>query len=54
MLQNLQKKKLFLITLTGFSKNNPLSKNQEALIFGVNSKAYNIIETTHQIYYFRS
>ena len=49
MLQNLQKKKLFLITLTGFSKNNPLSKLGNINLW-VNSKAYNIIETIHQIY----
>ena len=44
-----KKKKLFLITLTGFSKNNPLSKLGSINLW-VNSKAYNIIETTHQIY----
>uniref|UniRef100_UPI00094CEFF4 SIS domain-containing protein n=1 Tax=Pelagibacter ubique TaxID=198252 RepID=UPI00094CEFF4 len=44
-----KKKKLFLITLTGFSKNNPLSKLGNINLW-VNSKAYNIIETIHQIY----
>lgn len=44
-----KKKKLFLITLSGFSKNNPLSKLGNINLW-VNSKAYNIIETIHQIY----
>lgn len=44
-----KKKKLFLITLTGFSKNNPIKKLGNINLW-VNSKAYNIIETIHQIY----
>ncbi len=41
------KKKLNLITFSGFSKDNPLKKLGKINIW-VNSKIYNIIETTHQ------
>ncbi len=42
-----KKKKLKLITLTGFSKNNSLSKTGK-INFWVNSKKYNVIENIHQ------
>ena len=42
------KKKLDLITLSGFSKNNSLKKKGK-VNFWVDSKKYNIIENTHQI-----
>ena len=38
-----------IITLTGFKKNNNLSKMGN-INFWVNSKNYNLIENTHQIY----
>lgn len=38
-----------VVTFSGFDKNNPLSKEGE-INFWVNSKAYNIIECTHQIW----
>ena len=38
-----------IITLTGFKKNNTLSKMGN-INFWVNSKNYNLIENTHQIY----
>ena len=38
-----------IITLTGFRKNNTLSKMGN-INFWVNSKNYNLIENTHQIY----
>jgi D-sedoheptulose 7-phosphate isomerase len=44
-----KKKKLFLCTLTGFSKGNPLKKMGNINLW-VNSKAYNIIENVHQIW----
>lgn len=39
-------KKIFLITLTGFKKNNPLSKLGNVNLW-VNSKHYNYVEMTH-------
>lgn len=44
-----KKKKIFLCTLTGFSKSNPLKKMGNINLW-VNSKAYNIIENIHQIW----
>ena len=43
----LKSNKIKLITFTGFSKKNKLSTYSD-LSFWVNSKAYNIIENTHQ------
>ncbi len=37
---------IFIITFTGFNKNNPLSK-LGSINFWVNSKDYNIVELTH-------
>ena len=42
-------KNLKLITFTGFDEQNPL-KNLGAINFWVNSKSYNIVENTHQIW----
>tara|TARA_B100000287_G_C20399574_1_gene689052 strand:+ start:236 stop:790 length:555 start_codon:yes stop_codon:yes gene_type:complete len=42
-------KKMKLITFTGFDIDNPLKKLGD-LNFWVNSKSYNIIENTHQIW----
>ncbi len=44
-----KKKKLLLYTFTGFSKSNPLKKMGNINLWA-NSKAYNIIETIHQIW----
>lgn len=44
-----KKRKLILFTLTGFSKTNPLKKMGQINLW-VNSKAYNIVETVHQIW----
>ena len=41
--------KIRVITLTGFEKDNPLRQLGE-LNFWVDSKAYNVIENTHQIW----
>jgi D-sedoheptulose 7-phosphate isomerase len=38
-----------IITLTGHEKNNPLSKEGDINLW-INSKAYNFIENTHQIW----
>ena len=45
------KKKKFnkIITLTGFNKNNKLKKLGDLNLW-VNSKEYNIVENTHQIW----
>ena len=43
-----QKKKINLITLSGFNKNNPLSK-LGLVNFYINSKNYNFIEMSHHI-----
>lgn len=40
---------MFVVSFTGFSEDNPL-KNVGQLNFWINSKAYNIIEMTHQIW----
>ena len=45
----LNSKKNKLVTLTGFSKKNKLSKYSTLSIW-VDSKAYNIIENTHQLW----
>ena len=44
-----KRKKIFVVTFTGFKKNNPLSKigNQN---YWVNSSKYNIVEMTHHIW----
>ena len=44
-----KRKKIKVISLTGHSKNNPLSKKSNISLW-VNSKAYNFIENTHQIW----
>lgn len=44
-----KKKKIFLCTMTGFSKTNPLKKMGNINLW-VNSRAYNIIENIHQIW----
>ena len=44
-----KKKGLFLCTLTGFSKSNPLKKMGNVNLW-VNSKGYNIVENIHQIW----
>lgn len=44
-----KRKKIFLCTLTGFSSVNPLKKMGNINLW-VNSKAYNIIESVHQIW----
>lgn len=44
-----KKKKISLITFTGFSKSNPLRKMGNMNLW-VNSKAYNVIENVHQIW----
>ena len=44
-----KKKNLHLTTLTGFSRNSELSRLSNISLW-VNSKAYNIIENTHQIW----
>ena len=40
---------VFVVTFTGFTEDNPL-KNAGELNFWIDSKAYNIIEMTHQIW----
>ena len=49
MLLNLSEEKNKLVTLTGFSKTNKLSK-YSSLSLWVDSKAYNIVENTHQLW----
>ena len=44
-----KRRKIFLCTLTGFSKSDPLKKMGNINLW-VNSKAYNIIENIHQIW----
>ena len=44
-----KKRKLTLITLSGFLKSNPLKKMGNINLW-VNSTAYNIVETVHQIW----
>ena len=44
-----KKNKIFLCTLTGFAKTNPLKKMGNINLWA-NSKAYNIIENVHQIW----
>ncbi len=44
-----KQKKIFLCTLTGFSKSNPLKKMGNINLWA-NSKAYNVIENIHQIW----
>lgn len=40
---------MYIITFTGFDKNNPLKQIGE-LNFWVDSRAYNVVENTHQIW----
>jgi len=47
--QTAKKKGLTVITFTGFSIDNPLKKEGE-LNFWLDSRAYNIVENTHQIW----
>ena len=44
-----KRKKIKAISLTGHTKNNPLSKATDLSLW-INSKAYNFIENTHQIW----
>ncbi len=44
-----KRRKIFLCTLTGFSKSNPLKKMGDINMWA-NSKAYNIVENVHQIW----
>jgi len=44
-----KKKKIKVISFTGHSKNNPLSKITKLSLW-IDSKAYNFIENTHQIW----
>jgi len=44
-----KQKKIYLCTLTGFSKSNPLKKMGNINLWA-NSKAYNVIENIHQIW----
>ena len=44
-----KRKKIKVISFTGHTKNNPLSKITDLSLW-INSKAYNFIENTHQIW----
>ena len=44
-----KRKKIKVISFTGHAKNNPLSKVADLSLW-INSKAYNFIENTHQIW----
>lgn len=44
-----KRKKIKVISFTGHSKNNPLSRITQLSLW-INSKAYNFIENTHQIW----
>ena len=44
-----KRKKIKTISFTGHSKNNPLSKISDLSLW-INSKAYNFIENTHQVW----
>ena len=44
-----KRKKIKIISFTGHSKNNPLSRISDLSLW-INSKAYNFIENTHQIW----
>ena len=44
-----KRKGIFLITFSGFNKNNPLSKKGKINVW-INSKIYNHVENIHQIY----
>ena len=44
-----KRKKIKVISLTGHTKNNPLSKIADLSLW-INSKAYNFVENTHQIW----
>ena len=47
--RNVKKKKIFLITLSGFKSNNPLRKLGNINLW-VNSNHYNYVEMTHHIW----
>lgn len=47
--KNAKKKKIKVISFTGMKKNNPLSKISDLSLW-INSKAYNFIENTHQVW----
>jgi len=44
-----KKRNSFVVTLTGFNKNNPLNKLGD-INFWVDSKKYNMVENVHQIF----
>ena len=44
-----KRKKIKIISFTGHSKNNPLSRISDLSLW-INSKAYNFIENTHQLW----
>ena len=44
-----KRKKIKVISFTGHAKNNPLSKISDLSLW-INSKAYNFVENTHQIW----
>ena len=44
-----KKKKIYVVTLTGFKKNNPLSKLGNENLW-VDSSKYNVVEMTHHIW----
>jgi len=44
-----KRKKIRVVSLTGHAKNNPLSKITDISLW-INSKAYNFVENTHQIW----
>ena len=44
-----KRKKIKVISFTGHTKNNPLSKISDLSLW-INSKAYNFVENTHQIW----
>ena len=44
-----KRKKIKVISLTGHTKNNPLSKTADLSLW-INSKAYNFVENTHQVW----
>jgi D-sedoheptulose 7-phosphate isomerase len=47
--KQLKEKKIKVISFTGHTKNNPLSKISDLSLW-INSKAYNFVENTHQIW----
>jgi D-sedoheptulose 7-phosphate isomerase len=47
--KQLKKKKIKVISFTGHTRNNPLSKAADLSLW-INSKAYNFVENTHQVW----